>query len=357
MNTIDGAASYLGMDTRRNLTEDFRSATMEWESDLTWQLPARELDQLKRDENYFPMPTSKLFCFGGFDGKPLVSPQGHPQRRQCSIKKTTPFTFITSPNSSAGESTWSSQVERCSTSSTVPSSLKDSCILQNNNSLPEYAPVFEDSGCPGLWKSQSILPNAPSTGFDGGPPELIDPALAETPVAVFKFEPLNDPDSLNKGKNKVTVPSSQEIPIKASPNQLDRKPVALDATRDIWEVEELLAKWGPKRKSRYLVKWKGFPDEDNTWEPQAYISEDFIKSFESTFEGNHAGVQLLDKRKLGGNVEYLVEWKGRPKCERSWEKAKTLRFPTSRKTESPKLMHGAFLIPGAIISTPCGSPE
>lgn len=105
---------------------------------------------------------------------------------------------------------------------------------------------------------------------------------------------------------------------------MDRKPVALDATRDIWEVEELLAKWGPKRKSRYLVKWKGFPDEDNTWEPQAYISEDFIKSFESTFEGNHAGVQLLDKRKLGGNVEYLVEWKGRPKCERSWEKAKTL---------------------------------
>lgn len=97
---------------------------------------------------------------------------------------------------------------------------------------------------------------------------------------------------------------------------MDRKPVALDATRDIWEVEELLAKWGPKRKSRYLVKWKGFPDEDNTWEPQAYISEDFIKSFESTFEGNHAGVQLLNKRKLGGNVEYLVEWKGRPKCER-----------------------------------------
>lgn len=62
MNTIDGAASYLGMDTRRNLTEDFRSATMEWESDLTWQLPARELDQLKRDENYVRL-TEQIFTY------------------------------------------------------------------------------------------------------------------------------------------------------------------------------------------------------------------------------------------------------------------------------------------------------
>ncbi|KAI6559726.1 hypothetical protein MCOR04_009790, partial [Pyricularia oryzae] len=48
----DGVASYLGMDIRRNLTEDFRSATMKWDSDLALQFPAREVDQLKQDEEY-----------------------------------------------------------------------------------------------------------------------------------------------------------------------------------------------------------------------------------------------------------------------------------------------------------------
>ncbi|EHA55114.1 hypothetical protein MGG_15788 [Pyricularia oryzae 70-15] len=52
MNTVDGVASYLGMDIRRDLTEDFRSATMKWDSDLALQLPAREVDQLKQDEEY-----------------------------------------------------------------------------------------------------------------------------------------------------------------------------------------------------------------------------------------------------------------------------------------------------------------
>ncbi|TLS20465.1 uncharacterized protein PpBr36_11346 [Pyricularia pennisetigena] len=91
---------------------------------------------------------------------------------------------------------------------------------------------------------------------------------------------------------------------------------------------------GSKKKLKYPVKWKGFPHEDNTWEPQGNISEDLIKSFETTFEGNHAGVQVLDKRKLCGNVEYLIEWKDPPKGERSWEKAKTLSSARVRGYEA-----------------------
>ncbi|ELQ32588.1 hypothetical protein OOU_Y34scaffold01088g1 [Pyricularia oryzae Y34] len=124
------------------------------------------------------------------------------------------------------------------------------------------------------------------------------------------------------------------VNIKHSPNLLEGKPAALDAENNIWEAEKLLAKWGLKKKPYYLVKWKGFPHEDNTWEPRGNISEDLIKSFESNFEGNHAGVRLLDKRKWAGNVEYLVEWKGRPKGERSWEKAKTLSSARVREYEA-----------------------
>ena len=40
--------------------------------------------------------------------------------------------------------------------------------------------------------------------------------------------------------------------------------------------------------------------------------------------GNHEGVGLLDKRMRQGKVEYLVRWKGCPSTEHSWEKGSTI---------------------------------
>ncbi|TLS20461.1 uncharacterized protein PpBr36_11343, partial [Pyricularia pennisetigena] len=240
-----------------------------------------------------------------------------------------PFAFITSPTSSTGKLTSSSQDEQCSTSSTDPSSLEDFCITKNPDSPLRHA-LLLDLGFPGaLQPNPSHVPS-----FKGRSTELIDPALTELPVAVLKCDSSGDASPPNKNSANLTGPASQDmlVNIKHSPNLLEGKPAALDADNNIWEAEKLLAKWGLKKKPYYLVKWKGFPHEDNTWEPRGNISEDLIKSFESNFEGNHAGVRLLDKRKWAGNVKYLVEWKGRPKGERSWEKAKTL--------SSARLMHG-----------------
>ncbi|KAK0723474.1 hypothetical protein B0T26DRAFT_675041 [Lasiosphaeria miniovina] len=52
MNTVDGAASYLGMDIRNDLTEDFRSATMRWNSDLPLELSAKGREELEQNEEY-----------------------------------------------------------------------------------------------------------------------------------------------------------------------------------------------------------------------------------------------------------------------------------------------------------------
>ncbi len=52
MNTIDGAASYLGMDVRHDLTEYFRSATMRWNMDLPLGLPAKEQAELELQDEY-----------------------------------------------------------------------------------------------------------------------------------------------------------------------------------------------------------------------------------------------------------------------------------------------------------------
>jgi hypothetical protein len=91
-----------------------------------------------------------------------------------------------------------------------------------------------------------------------------------------------------------------------------------------WQAEAILAKWKRGKTTRYLVKWKGFPHEHNTWEPPKNLNLEFIKVFEATYNGNHLGVQLLEKRERGKRVEYLVQWMGRPERDNSWEREATI---------------------------------
>jgi hypothetical protein len=119
------------------------------------------------------------------------------------------------------------------------------------------------------------------------------------------------------------------------------RPVAIDAKRGIWEVEALLAKWKQGKTTWYLVKWKGFPHRENTLEKRKGISAELVKEFEATYQGNHLGVRLLDKRVRSEKVEYL-EWKGRPESENSWEKEAIIsseRIMDSEVSSRRKLSH------------------
>ncbi|KAI2615971.1 hypothetical protein GGR54DRAFT_642058 [Hypoxylon sp. NC1633] len=112
---------------------------------------------------------------------------------------------------------------------------------------------------------------------------------------------------------------------------------AIDEEEDIWEVEALLARWKQGRRVVYLVKWKGFPDEANTWQKRADINAEMVDEFDAVYldqGGNHEGVELLDKRMRLGKVEYLVRWKGRPSTENSWEKGLTISYERVREFEA-----------------------
>ncbi|KAH7383420.1 hypothetical protein BKA64DRAFT_760093 [Cadophora sp. MPI-SDFR-AT-0126] len=102
------------------------------------------------------------------------------------------------------------------------------------------------------------------------------------------------------------------------------QPVALDAVEGIYPAEALLTKWKRGRRTWYLVNWKGFPHSYNTWQESKDIGLKLVQDFETTYEGNHLGVRLLKKRVRKRKVEYLVEWKGRPKSENSWENEATI---------------------------------
>jgi len=155
------------------------------------------------------------------------------------------------------------------------------------------------------------------------PMELVDPELRDAPPSSTSSPPgiaglVQD----THGSIVKTTPGHRETSV-IQP-LCDSQPVAIDAERGIWEAEALLAKWKRGNTTWYLVKWKGFPHEGNTWQKRKDIGPGLVEEFEATYQGNHSGVRLLKKRVLRRRVEYLVEWKGRPESENSWEKEATV---------------------------------
>ena len=106
-------------------------------------------------------------------------------------------------------------------------------------------------------------------------------------------------------------------------------------------VEKLLDKRYPRpegMKIQYLVKWKDYGNEHNTWEPKSSLPETIINSFEKDqwiknkslqFEVERAYIieKLLDIRFVGskGNrKQYLVKWRGFGDEHNSWEPKSSL---------------------------------
>jgi hypothetical protein len=52
MSNVDGAAAYLGLKPRQDLTQDFRSASMKRNPDLQQSLPTNELDKLEQRRDF-----------------------------------------------------------------------------------------------------------------------------------------------------------------------------------------------------------------------------------------------------------------------------------------------------------------
>lgn len=59
VSTVDGAGSYLGMELRTDLAEDFRSASVGRNPDLRFSLPAKEAEELRKSPTYLSL-TKKI---------------------------------------------------------------------------------------------------------------------------------------------------------------------------------------------------------------------------------------------------------------------------------------------------------
>jgi Chromo (CHRromatin Organisation MOdifier) domain len=160
------------------------------------------------------------------------------------------------------------------------------------------------------------------------PMELVDPQLQDalpssTPGLPATTDSVEDAHRSIPTAGLGHIENSATQPLCGS-QEVEGQPVAIDAKRGIWEAEALLAKWKQGKTTWYLVKWKGFPHEDNTWQKPKDIGQKLVKDFEAIYQGNRLGVRLLKKRERNGRVEYLIKWKGRPESENSWEKEATI---------------------------------
>ena len=59
-------------------------------------------------------------------------------------------------------------------------------------------------------------------------------------------------------------------------------PGNLKPKRDTYNVEEILDKKMLGRNFKYLIKWEGYPDEENSWEPRKNLPKEMVDEFEET---------------------------------------------------------------------------
>merc|ERR1712083_470408 len=95
------------------------------------------------------------------------------------------------------------------------------------------------------------------------------------------------------------IPDTRTKSLKLSIMPRDASPVPDEEEEEEYSVEKVVDKRvGRNGKVEYLLKWKGYGDEDNTWEPRENLDcEEMIETFEKARREKADKKKGSDKRK------------------------------------------------------------
>ncbi|KAI3925118.1 hypothetical protein MKW98_009768 [Papaver atlanticum] len=91
-----------------------------------------------------------------------------------------------------------------------------------------------------------------------------------------------------------------------------------------YEIEDVRKKRVHKGKTQYLIKWLGWPESDNTWEPIENLQAclDVVAEFD---KGLYEIEDVRAKRVHKGQTMYLIKWLGWPEEYNTWEPIENLK--------------------------------
>jgi len=116
-----------------------------------------------------------------------------------------------------------------------------------------------------------------------------------------------------------------------------------------YQVEAIVGERTCRKKTQYRVKWLDFPDSDNTWEDAANVKnllllDIYLSSKKNKDDSEYEVEAIVGQRTKRNQLQYLVKWRGYPIDEQTWEPVehlvdtKALDIYLSSKQEQEKVV-------------------